>query len=215
MDYIVISSSNLKVTFAFCVYFSDYITAHQHQLCQQVPASATFPPRWPQVQQNMHILHFFTYMFKIWMLSLWICSSLFASAPEGSSEQVPCSPAALHSSPESVTETNSLKTRSPSTSFRCRFKPPIFVSLCHLVFILQIYQNCLNLQAWCLQPAQLCAPPGPCDLGACPPFWHSPGCGPPDRRSKWTPGKVSRSARKGAAELCVTANDNKHISAWV
>lgn len=52
-----------------------------------------------------------------------------------------------------------------------------------------------------LQPAQLCACPGPCDLHVCPLLWHSRGRGLHEGPSRWTPEKVLQTAHKGAAGL--------------
>lgn len=67
----------------------------------------------------------------------------------------------------------------------------------------------LNL---CLQPARLCACPGPGDWFVCPPLGHSRGCVLHEGPSRRTPETALRSARKGVAGLWYKARDRIHIS---
>lgn len=147
-----------------------------------------------------YILHFLC----LWVLSPWICSSPCASAPEWYSEPVPCNPAALRSSLEPATETSSSPLQ--LVYIDADVGQFFFVSVCcPFSFLLKYQRNCPHLP-----PGQLRSPQGPCDWAASPRLWHSLACAPPDGRSRWTPGKVLRSAHKDAAGLWVA--DDKHCS---
>lgn len=155
------------------------------------------------------------------MVSPWICSSLCAGGPEGSSWWAPWIPAAPHSNPDSVVTTHNLnisiiitlswpQMHHETFVFVCVCIHSSSVLYCNVIFVC-ISKFSLFPPISCLQPAQLCARPGPCDWCASPPLWHSPGCGLHDGRSRWTPGKVLRSAHKGVAGLWFTASDRQYL----
>lgn len=139
-------------------------------------------------------------IFIVLVLLPWICFFLCEGALEWCLEPVPCSPAALRSSLEPVTETSS----SP---------PQIHSEDVDVGQLFLLILNFTEIPVELSTPAQLHAPQGPCDLAVSPQFWHSPACAPPDGQSRWTPGKVLESARKDAAALWVANDKHGSISA--